>query len=215
MWMTFISTVSNSRPSHLHTHLVLLKLFIVYEPGNPHTIPVLAAHLYYRALLTIPSLIYSWALDCKDRQLTKVVTAYTSTYFSPVIIRAELEHVRTNCTASTGSNLPSIADENMSVKVVQATNEVVAAYSVDEHQFEIKLKIPDDWPLHRVEVKDVKMFGVDEKIWRAWVLGVQLNIHAHVSLFFSPSQEMMLKRHLERTDCGWVKSVQEKCDATL
>lgn len=72
----------------------------------------------------------------------------------------------------------------MSVKVVQATNEVVAAYSVDEHQFEIKLKIPDDWPLHRVEVKDVKMFGVDEKIWRAWVLGVQLNIHAHVSLFF-------------------------------
>jgi len=29
----------------------------LYEPGNPHTTPVLAAHLYYQALLTIPSLI--------------------------------------------------------------------------------------------------------------------------------------------------------------
>ena len=79
----------------------------------------------------------------------------------------------------------------MSVKVAQAVNEVVAAYSVDEHQLEIKLRIPVDWPLHRVEVKDVKMAGVEEKRWRAWVLGVQQTIYAHVSLF-ELRKDMML-----------------------
>ncbi|KAF8970121.1 hypothetical protein BDZ97DRAFT_1792056 [Flammula alnicola] len=145
----------------------------LYEPGNPHTIPVLAAHVYYRALLTIPSLIHAWVLDCKDRQLTNAVTTYTSTYFSPVLIRAELEHVRSHA-ASDG-----LADEHLSVKVASAVNEVVAAYSVDEHQLEIKLRIPGDWPLHKIEVRDVKRVGVDENRWRAWVLGVQQTIWAH------------------------------------
>ena len=179
MWMNFISTVSI--PSLLVN--ITIYSFLVYEPGSPHTIPVLAGHLYYRALLTIPSLIHSWVLDCKDRQLTNAVTTYTSTHFSPVIIRAELEHVRTQ-SVSTESNTPSIVDESMSVKVAQAINEVVATYSVDEHQLEIKFKIPFDWPLHRVEVKDVKMVGVEEKRWRAWVLGVQQTLYAHVSLSF-------------------------------
>jgi E3 ubiquitin-protein ligase listerin len=109
------------------------------------------------------------------------VTTYTSAHFSPVIIRAELEHVRAH-SASTGSNTSSIVDENMSVKVAQAINEVVAAYSVDEHQLEIKLKIPEEWPLHKVEVKVVKMVGVDEKRSRAWMLGVEQTIYAPVSL---------------------------------
>ncbi|KAF9556293.1 hypothetical protein CPC08DRAFT_820566 [Agrocybe pediades] len=145
----------------------------LYEPGNPHTIPVLTAHVFYRALLTIPSLIHSWVLDCKDRQLTNTVTNYTSTHFSPVLIRAELEHVRAHSTKD------GLADDNLSIKVAPAVNEVVAAYSVDEHQLEIRLKVPGDWPLHKIEVRDVKRVGVDENRWRAWVLGVQQTIWSH------------------------------------
>ncbi|KAF8899801.1 hypothetical protein CPB84DRAFT_1780009 [Gymnopilus junonius] len=145
----------------------------LYEPGNPHTIPVLTAHVYYRALLTIPSLIHSWVLDCKDRQLIQAFTTYTSTYFSPVLIQAELEHVRSHASSD------GLADENFSVKVAGAVNEVAAAYSVDEHQLEIKFRIPNDWPLHKIEVRDVKKVGVDENRWRAWVLGVQQTIWAH------------------------------------
>jgi hypothetical protein len=160
----------------------LIFIKVVYEPGRPHTIPVLMAHVYYRALLTIPSLIYSWVLDCKDRQLTNTVTTYTSTYFSPVLIKTELEHVKTS--AASGE----LVDEKMSVKVVStsgAGGEVMASYLVDEHQLEIRIRIPSDWPLHRVEVKDVKRVGVDENRWRAWVLGVQQTIWAHVSFFAS------------------------------
>ena len=153
-----------------------LIIVTVYQPGKPHTIPVLTAHVYYRALLAVPSLIHAWLLDCKDRQLSSTVTSYTSAHFSPVLIGAELENVREQ-TAIKGEN--ALADENMSVKVAAAINEVVASYSVDEHQLEIRLRLPSDWPLHRVEVRDARPAGVDEKRWRAWVLGVQQTIWTH------------------------------------
>ncbi|KAJ7249410.1 hypothetical protein C8J57DRAFT_1239861 [Mycena rebaudengoi] len=139
----------------------------LYEPGSAWSFQVLAAHLYYRALLTVPSLIYNWVLDCKDRQLSSSIATYTSLHFSPVIIRAELAHVKSpDVTAE-------LVDENLTIKVATAVNEVVVSYLVDEHQLEIKLKIPSDWPLHKIEVKDVQRVGVEETRWRAWILAVQ------------------------------------------
>ncbi|KAJ7702616.1 hypothetical protein B0H16DRAFT_1394969 [Mycena metata] len=139
----------------------------LYESGSSWSLRVLAAHLYYRALLTVPSLIYNWVLDCKDRQLSSSIATYTSLHFSPVIIRAELAHVKSpEATAE-------LVDDNLTIKVATAVNEVVASYLVDEHQLEIKLKIPSDWPLHKIEVKDVQRVGVEETRWRAWILAVQ------------------------------------------
>ncbi|CAA7268465.1 unnamed protein product [Cyclocybe aegerita] len=159
----------------------------LYNPGSPHALRVLTAHVYYRALLTVPSLVHAWVLDTKDRQLTGALTAYTAAHFSPVLIRAELEHVRlhSSCSASmstataTASGVEVLTDENMKVKVLLQVNEVSASYAVDEHLLEIRIKIPSDWPLHRVEVKEVKRVGVDENRWRAWVLGVQQIIWAN------------------------------------
>ncbi|KAJ7484301.1 hypothetical protein FB451DRAFT_1554863 [Mycena latifolia] len=139
----------------------------LYEPGSTWSFQVLAAHLYYRALLTVPSLIYNWVLDCKDRQLSSSIATYTSLHFSPVLIRAELAHVKSPETTA------ELVDENLTIKVATAVNEVVASYLVDEHQLEIKLKIPSDWPLHKIEVKDVQRVGVEETRWRAWILAVQ------------------------------------------
>ncbi|KAJ7096074.1 hypothetical protein C8R44DRAFT_889801 [Mycena epipterygia] len=139
----------------------------LYESGSVWSFQVLAAHLYYRALLTVPSLIYNWVLDCKDRQLSSSIATYTSLHFSPVIIRAELAHVKSPAVTA------ELVDENLTIKVATAVNEVVASYLVDEQQLEIKLKIPSDWPLHKIEVKDVQRVGVEETRWRAWILAVQ------------------------------------------
>ncbi|KAG5352362.1 hypothetical protein C0989_002683 [Termitomyces sp. Mn162] len=147
-----------------------------YETDSTFGLSVLAAHLYYRALLTIPSLIHTWVTDCKDRQLSTSITNYTSQCFSPVIIRTELTHVKDPESTS------NLVDENFTVKVVSSVNEVTASYSVDEHQLEIKLKIPPDWPLHKIEIKDLKRVGVDENRWRAWILAVQQIIWSHVRL---------------------------------
>ncbi|KAJ3932590.1 MAG: hypothetical protein NXY57DRAFT_1072227 [Lentinula lateritia] len=148
-----------------------------YEAGSFSGLQTFAAHLYYRALLTVPSLIYSWVVDCRDRQLSSTIASYTQSHFSPVLIQAELEHVKG---PEAQSELVSESDENqLTVKVASgAVNEVTASYLVDEQQLEIRLRIPGDWPLHRIEIRDTKKVGVDDNRWRAWILGVQQTIWA-------------------------------------
>lgn len=158
----------------------LIRLYLVYEEHFSFSLPLLAAHLYYRALLTVPSLIHTWVLDCKDRQLSSTITNYTSQHFSPVIIQTELAHVK-----SPGSTA-LLVDDNLTIKVASSVNEVVASYLVDDHQLEIKLKIPSDWPLHKIEIKDLKRVGVDESRWRAWILAVQQIIWSHVYFLSNP-----------------------------
>ncbi|CAL1708694.1 unnamed protein product [Somion occarium] len=116
----------------------------LYSSQSATSLSLLAAHLYYPA-----------------------VTTYTSTYFSPALIRAELVHVKDTSAAA------DLTDENLTVKVASAVNEVTASYAVDEYQLELKLKLPVDWPLHNIEVKDTARVGVTEDRWRAWILGVQ------------------------------------------
>ncbi|KAL0957941.1 hypothetical protein HGRIS_000122 [Hohenbuehelia grisea] len=141
-----------------------------YETGTDFAPQAFAAHLFYRALSIIPSLVHSWILDCKDRRLSAAVTTYTSQHFSPVLIRSELIRVKEPDVAT------DLADENFTIKVAINANEITVLYNVDEHQLEIRLKIPQDWPLHRIEVKDVQRYGVDDRRWRAWILGVQQTV---------------------------------------
>jgi hypothetical protein len=138
----------------------------VYETKTPISLQLLAAHLYFRALSTVPSIIRTWVGDCKNKQLSSTVTAYTSHHFSPVLIQTELARVKAPESAS------DLTDENLTIKVSTAVNEVTASYHVDDHYLEISLKLPSDWPLHSIEVRD-KRVAVDETKWRAWVLGVQ------------------------------------------
>lgn len=135
---------------------------VVYDPETSPSLQVLSAHLYYRALLVVPSLIRTWLLDCKDRTLSKAVTSYTSAHFSPVLLDAALALVP-------GADL---ASDDLTIKIAKATHEVTASYMVDEHQLELTLRLPADWPLHGIEVRDEKRVGVQEERWRAWVLGV-------------------------------------------
>ena len=88
-------------------------------------------------------------------------------HFSPVIIDTELAHIKSP------EGLEELNAENLVVKVASAVNEVTVAYNVDEHQLELTLKIPNDWPLQRVTIKDSKRIAVPENRWRGWLLGVQ------------------------------------------
>ncbi|KAF9818038.1 hypothetical protein IEO21_02999 [Rhodonia placenta] len=138
-----------------------------YSPGSPLSLRLLAAHLYYRALLVVPSLIRGWLSDCRDRQLLGTITAYTAAHFSPAIVRSVLATLRDPGAA------PDLADENFSVRVAGAVGEVTAAYLLDDHKLELVVRLPQDYPLHGFEVRDRKPVGVAEERWRAWVLGVQ------------------------------------------
>ncbi|KAI0305195.1 hypothetical protein B0F90DRAFT_1702407 [Multifurca ochricompacta] len=184
----------------------------LYDPEIPLSIRLLAAHVYYRALLTIPSLIRSWLVDCKDKNLSTTVTSYTATHFSPVIIDTELTHIKSP------EGLNELNAENLTIKVANAVNEVTAAYNVDEHQLELTLKIPNDWPLQRVTVKDSKRIGVPENRWRGWLLGVQQIVWSQngrivdaISLF-----KKNVTLHFEgQTECAICYSIISLSDGSL
>lgn len=121
------------------------------------------------------------------------IVGMTAREFSPGIIREEVGVIRR------GEGKSEWGGDGLTVKVIgggligeggkgeersgggSGGAEVVASYAVDEHQLEIRLRIPPDWPLHRIEVKDEKRVGVDEDRWRSWVLGVGQVIWMHVS----------------------------------
>lgn len=149
----------------------------------------MAAHLYYRALLNVPSLIASWWGECKDRQLSNAVASFTTKHFSPVLIAAELGHVKDP------AGTEELAGENWSIKVSAGSGEVTASYMVDDQEMEIAVRLPPDYPIHSIEVREVHRLGVDEKKWRGWLLAVQQVITSQVGFaFFFTQQVAHLKR---------------------
>jgi hypothetical protein len=143
-----------------------------YEEENPLSVVLLCAHLYYRSLQTVPTLVRSWILECKDRRLSGAVTSYTSKYFSSVLTDAELERVMRS----------NFGDEKLDVKVILSHREVNTTYTIDENQIKMTLRIPPDWPLHFIEVRGVKKVGVKEDRWQSWISGVRQVVLTQVGL---------------------------------
>jgi len=145
---------------------------IDYEEQNPLSVVLLCAHLYYRALQTVPTLVRLWILECKGRELSAAVTTYTSKYFSSVLIDTELERAMKT----------RLGDEKMRVKVIPVHREVNMTYTIDENEIKMSLKIPPDWPLHVIEVRGGKKVGVREDRWKSWMSGVRQVVLTQVGL---------------------------------
>lgn len=145
---------------------------------DERTVALLAAYVYYRSLQAVPSLVRAWLDACRDRQLSTAVTTVTSRFFSPILISAELAHLRD----PEDPNGKSLRDNpDFTVKVAAGANEVKAVFVVDEQNMEIGIRLPSEYPLQVVEVKDVKKVGVTDAQWRAWILAVQQVITTQVS----------------------------------
>ena len=165
-----------------------------YEEENPLSVVLLCAHLYFRALQTVPTLVRSWILECRDRRLSGAVTSYTSKYFSCVLTDAELEHVMTT----------NFSDEKMEVKVITAHREVNTTYTIDENQIKMTLRIPPDWPLRVIEVRGVKKVGVKEDRWQSWISGVRQVVLTQVGLIVVVLWQPI--SHVTRRPTSWMGS---------
>lgn len=159
---------SSARPFKLD--LWAVDEFIVEDADTADALSMrlLAAHVYYRSLLAIPSLVRECVTGGADQGAQAIITKYTATYFSPVIITAELALLKSPHAAT------ELTAENLTVKVAPAVREVSAVYTVDDQPLDLVLRLPADWPLTRIEVRDAaRRVGVPEGKWRGWMLGVQ------------------------------------------
>lgn len=134
------------------------------------TLPVFATFVYYRALQSLPSLIRFWWDRCQNRQLSHAVFTFTSRHFSPVLIAQELAHLR-DPNDPAGKTLRD--NDDFTVKVAVGANEVKAIYVVDDESMEILIRIPNEFPLAAIEVKEVRKIGVTDGQWKAWMIAVQ------------------------------------------
>ncbi|KZS97217.1 hypothetical protein SISNIDRAFT_482151 [Sistotremastrum niveocremeum HHB9708] len=184
----------------------------LYEPADLLSNQLLASHIYYRVLMTVPSLVRSWWLECTDRQLTSSVSSFTSGSFSPVIIAQQLSHIRQPDVQA------ELNDENMTIKVSSGFNEVSAVYLIDEQQMEIGVKLPGEYPLKPVEVRDVRKVGVKEDRWRAWLFAVQQVISSQNGRIFDALSlfKKNVSLHFEgQVECAICYSIISVSDRTL
>ncbi|GAA98200.1 uncharacterized protein L969DRAFT_46272 [Mixia osmundae IAM 14324] len=137
------------------------------ETLDGDSLAALAGHVYYRALGAVPSLVRVWWESCRDRQTSMALASFTAKTFSPLLIEQELAKLLQPEFAS------QLNDDDMKVKVNKTVSEVKAVYTVDEQTMEIGIRIPPEFPLQGVEVKDLKKVGVSEQQWRAWIMGMQ------------------------------------------
>lgn len=141
----------------------------VYDTSLPSTLNVLAAHVYFKALKAIPGLIRNWWSECQDKQLSSTLSAYTKSYFSPVLIKQELDQFRASAAAASDP----LTDDQFVIKVAPNVHEISAVYTIDDQTLEVAVRLPSEFPLRAAEVRDVRGIGGMESRIRAWVFGVR------------------------------------------
>ncbi|KAG0655711.1 hypothetical protein C6P46_000745 [Rhodotorula mucilaginosa] len=134
------------------------------------SVSVFAAHVYYRALHTVPSVIRAYWSSLQNLQLSRVMQSFTTRHFSPLLVADELSVLR-DADSPTGKQLRD--NDDFTVKVASNGSEVKVVFVVDEEAMEIAIKVPNEFPLAGVEVRDVRKVGVTDKQWRAWLLAMQ------------------------------------------
>ena len=87
-----------------------------------------------------------------------------------MLIAAELQLLRQS-PEETGRE--RLDDDSLTVKISIASSEVGVVYVIDEQQMELALRLPAEYPLKPVDVRDVRRVGVAESKWRAWLFAIQ------------------------------------------
>ncbi|GAA6054199.1 hypothetical protein JCM3770_002829 [Rhodotorula araucariae] len=142
----------------------------LFDATAPESLPILAAHVYYRSLQAVPSIIRTYWTSLQNLGFSRAVHSFTSKHFSPLLISDELATLR-DPSSPVGQQLRD--NDDFTVKVAANASEVKVVFVVDEESMEIGIKVPSEFPLAAVEVREVRKVGVTDKQWRAWLLAMQ------------------------------------------
>ena len=130
----------------------------------------LLVHLFYLTLKYIPGLFRSWYIDCRSKQTRIAVEAWTTKFFSPLIVEDTLEEVQNWADTQ---EPPAMDEQELSVKVSKPAREVTAGYEVDEDQAAIVIKVPSNYPIEGVTVSGLRRVAVTERKWQSWIMTTQ------------------------------------------
>ncbi|WWD02614.1 hypothetical protein V865_000654 [Kwoniella europaea PYCC6329] len=194
------------------------------DPEELADLTPLASYLFYRALVTIPSALRSYYESIKSRQLSMSMLTFVARHYSPVIIAHEFEALREP------SALKQLTEEGLNIRIAQGggatlaasagsgSSEAIASYVVDEQPMEIGIRLPAEFPLKGVDVRDLRRVGVPENKWRGWLMSTQQTITSRNGLILEALTvfKKNVSLHFEGVvECAICYSIISLTDRTL
>ena len=120
----------------------------------------------FRTVCVLPAMFRSWWSDeCTREQKSIIKTFIENTVSTPLAAR-EVALI------GVAAKEEKWRKDEMTVRGSAMTGEVVAIYSKDEAKVELKILLPNSYPLRNVEVECSSKVGVGEGRWKRWVLQI-------------------------------------------
>ncbi|SCU92061.1 LAMI_0E08592g1_1 [Lachancea mirantina] len=160
----FWASISDSDVEHYH--IITTERFSGDEDLRMESKKLLA-HLMFLSFNILGSLVSAWYLNIKDRALQTEIDKFVCKHITPILVKQELQEAAEKVKKLTSS------DSSLSIKIINASNEIKAGYLVDEQKLEIVFKIPVNYPLTNVQVLGQSRVGIDEHKWKSWILSTQ------------------------------------------
>jgi E3 ubiquitin-protein ligase listerin len=139
----------------------------------------LLVNLYYLCLKYIPGEVKNWWLNCKDRQTSIAVLAWTEKYFSTLIVQDLLDEV--SQWSETQDGEPD-GEKKLQVKVSKNSREVSAGYEIDDMEMKMVIRMPAMYPLSIVTVESINRVAIPAEKWQTLLRSTQGRIQFAVSL---------------------------------
>ncbi|CAI2381223.1 unnamed protein product [Moneuplotes crassus] len=130
----------------------------------------------YNFMANFPSLARDYYQDC-DRRIFTLVHPIISKLISPAIMENEIRKIETS--------QADLSTQNLSFTLFKSTQEILADYVNEEVEVQLKLKIPNEYPLKSIEVKCTKQLKIPEMKLRRWMLSISKMISSQNGDFIS------------------------------
>ncbi|CAL8160412.1 unnamed protein product [Prunus armeniaca] len=131
-------------------------------PVEPVKMASLSGAMFGLMLRILPAYVRQWFSDLRDRSTLSGIESFTRAWCSPPLIANELSLIKKN----------DLADENFSISVSKAANEVVATYTKDETGMDLVIHLPSSYPLRPVDVDCMRSLGISEVKQRKWLMSM-------------------------------------------
>ncbi|KAJ6789213.1 hypothetical protein PWT90_06804 [Aphanocladium album] len=154
----------------LSEHIYSYDVKLADSEAEEKSMQWLLVHLYYLVLKYTPGLFRTWYIDCRSKQTRIAVEAWTTKYYSPLIIGDNLDEVQKWADTQ---EAPATDEQELQVKVSRAAREVTAGYEVDESQASIVIKVPASYPIEGVTVGSLNRVAVTDRKWQSWIMTTQ------------------------------------------
>lgn len=139
----------------------------------------LAMHVYFCALMYLPSLTRSWFIEQKNR-IKSPLESWTQKYFTGILVSSAMSTVM----EWVASQAQEESEAPIVVKPSLNGSEAVASIAVDPESPPISLAVslPSSYPLESPSVSSRTRVGVSEKNWQSWMRTFQIIIFSTGSI---------------------------------